>query len=48
MAATGESAAWTIEKGLTLFLVTDIIKLAIAAGVFPFAWWVVGRRPDAR
>jgi biotin transport system substrate-specific component len=48
MAATGQTAAWTVDNGFTRFVITDLIKLAIAAGVFPFAWWVVGRRPDAR
>ena len=48
MASTGQTATWTVQNGLTPFLVTDLVKLAIAAGVFPFAWWVVGRRPDAR
>jgi hypothetical protein len=24
------------------------IKLVLAAGVFPLAWWVVGRRPGER
>ena len=47
-AATGMSPQAAIAAGLTPFLLTDAIKLAIAAAVFPFAWWVVGRRPDAR
>ncbi|HEU5202998.1 MAG TPA: biotin transporter BioY [Candidatus Limnocylindrales bacterium] len=48
MAATGMNLADTIAAGLTPFLITDLIKLAIAAGVFPLAWWVVGRRPGER
>jgi biotin transport system substrate-specific component len=48
IAATGMSPDRAVANGLTPFLVTDAIKLAVAAGVFPFAWWVVGRRPDAR
>ena len=48
MAATGMNVADTIQAGLTPFLITDLIKLAIAAGVFPLAWWVVGRRPGER
>ena len=48
MAATGMNVADTIKAGLTPFLITDLIKLAIAAGVFPLAWWVVGRRPGER
>lgn len=38
----------TIAFGLTPFLVWDAAKLAVAAGLFPAAWWVVGRRPDDR
>ena len=30
-----------IEKGVTPFLLGDAIKLALAAGVFPSAWWYV-------
>jgi biotin transport system substrate-specific component len=37
-----------IEKGLMPFLVGDTIKLAIAAGIFPCAWWIVGRRVGDR
>ena len=48
MAATGLNVSDTIAAGLTPFLITDLIKLAIAAGVFPLAWWVVGRRPGER
>jgi biotin transport system substrate-specific component len=38
----------TIEQGLLPFVVGDTLKLALAAVLFPFAWWVVGRRPDDR
>ena len=48
MAATGMNLADTIRAGLTPFLITDLVKLALAAGVFPLAWWVVGRRPGER
>ena len=37
-----------IELGLVPFLVGDAIKLLVAAGAFPVAWWVVGRRPSDR
>lgn len=37
-----------IEKGLLPFVIGDAIKLAIAAGGFPFAWWLVGRRAGER
>jgi biotin transport system substrate-specific component len=30
-----------IEKGLAPFLLGDAIKLALAAAVFPSAWWYV-------
>jgi biotin transport system substrate-specific component len=46
--ATGQSVEWTIANGLTPFLVGDALKLLLAAGAFPFAWWVVGRRPGDR
>jgi biotin transport system substrate-specific component len=35
----------TIAKGLTPYLVGDVLKLLLAAAAFPIAWWVVGRRP---
>ena len=35
-------------NGLTPFLVWDAAKLAVAAALFPAAWWLVGRRPDDR
>jgi biotin transport system substrate-specific component len=37
-----------VAKGLTPFIVGDTIKLAVAAGIFPVAWWLVGRRPGDR
>ena len=37
-----------ITLGLLPFLVGDAIKLLVAAGTFPVAWWVVGRRPSDR
>jgi biotin transport system substrate-specific component len=46
MAALGLDVRGTITAGLTPFLVGDAIKLLLAAGLFPVAWWVVGRRPD--
>ena len=46
LAATlGVSAGKAIELGLTPFLLGDAVKLALAAAAFPFAWWLVGRRP---
>lgn len=37
-----------IATGFTPFVIGDAIKLAIAAGIFPFAWWLVGRRAGER
>ena len=48
MVVTGSSPAETIDHGLRPYLVGDAIKLALAAVIFPAAWWFVGRRPDDR
>jgi biotin transport system substrate-specific component len=48
MAAVGYDLPTAIAQGLAPFLITDLVKLALAAGVFPLAWWVVGRRPGER
>jgi biotin transport system substrate-specific component len=45
---TGFSPAETIQKGLLPFLFGDVLKLVLAAILFPAAWWVVGRRPGER
>jgi biotin transport system substrate-specific component len=42
------SPADTIARGLTPFVLWDAAKLAVAAGIFPTAWWLIGRRPDDR
>lgn len=41
---------WNIAlaEGMTKFLIWDAAKLAVAAGIFPVAWWFIGRRPDDR
>jgi len=46
--AVGYSATDTLAKGLEPFLLGDAIKLLLAGAVFPFAWWVVGKRPGER
>jgi len=46
--ALHKSPAEAIALGFTPFIVGDAIKLAIAAGIFPFAWWLVGRRAGER
>lgn len=48
MASTGFDPATAIALGVTPFLVGDALKLLLASGVFPFAWWVVGRASDER
>ena len=37
-----------VAGGMTKFLIWDAAKLAVAAGIFPAAWWLIGRRPDDR
>lgn len=46
--ALHKSPAEAIALGFTPFVIGDVIKLAIAAGIFPFAWWLVGRRAGDR
>jgi biotin transport system substrate-specific component len=48
MIAADLTVSQTIAQGLTPFLVGDLIKLALAGAVFPFAWWLVGRSPNER
>lgn len=45
---TGSDPASAIGTGVVPFLAGDVLKLLLAAAVFPVAWWVVGRRPDER
>jgi biotin transport system substrate-specific component len=44
----GFSPAETLQNGLIPFVVGDVLKLVLAAVLFPAAWWVVGRRPGER
>jgi biotin transport system substrate-specific component len=37
-----------VAEGMTKFLLWDAAKLIVAAGIFPAAWWVIGRRPEDR
>ena len=46
--AAHSDLAWAIDKGFLPFVLGDAIKLAIAAGIFPCAWWLVGRRAEDR
>jgi biotin transport system substrate-specific component len=48
MAAADLTLAGAVELGLVPFVPGDILKLALAAALFPVAWWVVGRRPEER
>lgn len=48
MAATGFAFEEAIVKGFSPFVIGDVLKVAIAAGIFPVAWWIVGRRPGER
>jgi biotin transport system substrate-specific component len=45
---TGMSLGDAIATGFVPFILIDIVKLVVAAVVFPAAWWVVGRRPSER
>jgi biotin transport system substrate-specific component len=45
VAVTGMSPAEGIANGVAPFLIGDAIKVLLAAGAFPAAWWIVGRRP---
>ncbi len=47
-AVSGLSWPDAVGEGMTKFLVWDAAKLAVAAGIFPAAWWLIGRRPDDR
>jgi biotin transport system substrate-specific component len=48
MLALNMSLADGIANGLTPFILWDAFKIALAAGLFPVAWWIVGRRPGER
>ena len=45
---SGQSLEWVVQHGMIDFLVGDVLKLALAAALFPAAWWIVGRRPGDR
>jgi len=44
--ATGTGLGETIVQGVLPFLFTDAIKAAIAGGLLPTVWWLVGRGSD--
>jgi biotin transport system substrate-specific component len=41
--SVGYPVGEAIAKGVVPFLLGDLLKLAIAGGLFPLAWWIVGR-----
>jgi biotin transport system substrate-specific component len=45
---TGMTWEMAVAEGMTKFLLWDTAKLAVAAGIFPLAWWLIGRRPEDR
>ncbi len=47
-ASTGHDLGWAVAEGFAPFWLGDLLKLLLAAGVFPIAWWFVGRRPGDR
>ncbi len=44
----GVSAREAVDLGLAPFLVGDAVKLLVVAGIFPTAWWVIGKRSADR
>jgi biotin transport system substrate-specific component len=46
--ATGIPWETAVTQGMTKFLIWDAAKLLVAAGIFPVAWWLIGRRPEDR
>lgn len=46
--ATDLRFSQAIGQGLTPFLLGDGLKIVLAGALFPFAWWLVGRRPGER
>jgi biotin transport system substrate-specific component len=44
MLAANQSLSWAVQYGLVPFIPGDIIKLAVAAGLLPFGWWLVNRK----
>jgi biotin transport system substrate-specific component len=48
MAVTGYDLPTAIAKGVTPFVIGDVLKLALAAVTFRAGWWLIGRRPEER
>ena len=41
---TGQSWSWTVDKGLTPFILAEFIKIAIASTALPAVWRLVNRK----
>jgi biotin transport system substrate-specific component len=41
---TGQSWSWTVDKGLTPFILAEFIKIAIASTALPAVWRLVAKR----
>ena len=41
---TGQTWSWTFEKGLTQFIVGEVLKIAIAGTSLPAIWRVINRK----
>ncbi|CAN5618288.1 biotin transporter BioY [soil metagenome] len=48
MAALETDAGTALTRGLYPFVLGDVVKLAVAAGVLPVGWWLVKRRSADR
>ena len=50
LAATyeGGNLGAAINDGLLPYVLSDALKMVLAAAAFPTAWWIVGRRPGDR
>jgi biotin transport system substrate-specific component len=42
--STGQTWSWTIHNGLTIFIVGEVLKIAIAGTSLPAIWRVVNRK----
>jgi biotin transport system substrate-specific component len=41
--ASGMGLAWALEKGALVFVLPDLIKIVLAAGLLPGAWALANR-----
>lgn len=44
MAAAHQSLPWALQYGLVPFILGDVVKLVVAAGLLSSGWWLVRRR----